>query len=337
MLLDIYNYQHKYYKEFHSFCLKNCARQVLESQGIIDAIYYINCSLELFIESDSESPFNYTVYHGNDYTFLPRFENKIKIHREQGDQKVIWEKTLSKIEEGLPLIILGDVYYLSYQQHYKKNHGSHSFLLCGYTEDYKSVYVVDWYEPHYFKGTLNVDEFNMARGSLNHWDHNPFSGMEIMYGWAQVETDGFVEKPEKLLMDTVNLTIGQYFEGGYKTCNGYCGIEGLEKVRDQLIYMDDIKWNNLRQLHTQLYIGVKSKKLFQLYLKCFNEKNKGAYIDVLVDLLDEIVLAWDILLLSILKGRVIKTTEQQNKIINNFNIVIDKEKGMFDVLNKIKV
>jgi len=80
------------------------------------------------------------------------------------DSDEAWEIARESIDNGVPLVVSVDPYFLSYWPF--KNHLLHGVLIYGYEEDSKA-WVIDGINAVSYKGPVQVDELKRARASTN--------------------------------------------------------------------------------------------------------------------------------------------------------------------------
>jgi len=341
-LISIMEKKQVYIPEYHSYCLKNCIKQVLDYYVSGDSAIFINCSMDFILNviHDPAPSFNIS-YSNNIMPVLPPFDKKVITRKMPNEESLrAWNIAKNIIDTGIPVILGVDVYYLHYQSYYKKNHGSHAVILCGYSDKDDTACIIDWYQPHFFKGNIAREELILARSSENPWDGNPFSGMPIMNAWTEVDPEGWVSKPEQLLESTISLTLSKYFYSGKTDDEGlYYGIAGMEKLTEIIEYNIGSSTEQIRlflkDLHTKLYMAMKGKRLFRFYMgECHKQINIDTLKDVCV-LMNDLTVKWDILLTSILKGSLVGNGQYLIKIISNIKEIINMESGLFELLTKL--
>ncbi len=341
-MISIVKREQVYIPEYHSYCLKNCIKHVLDYYISRDSTIFINCALDLILNVDQSSTQSFDIsYSNNVMPVLPPHDKKVKTQKMSAKESLrAWNTVKNIIDTGIPVILGVDVYYLRYQSCYKKNHGSHAVILCGYSDEDKTAYIIDWYQPHFFKGSIDQEELNLARTSENPWDGNPFSGLPIMNVWTELDPNGWVPEPEHLLERTVSLTLYKYFYHD-KTDDGevYYGIAGLEKLTDiieqHIGSATELKKMFLKSLHTKLYMAMKSKRLFRLYMgECQNHINMDILKNVCA-LMNDLTAKWDVLLTSILKGSFVGNEQYIINTISKLKEIINMEYGLFELLTKL--
>ena len=313
----------------------------MEYDDIKNAPLYINSTLSMIVKED-DSDFQYDIVYDEDSrSVLPQFRSKVRRYTPIDAKTIdVWNENKLKISEGIPIIVGLDNYYLSYHPFYKKNHGRHTAILSGYSEDEKEVYITDWYDPWFFKGTIGFQEFLEARESLNPWDGSVYSGSPVYNNWAEVDKNGWDLEASDLISTTIDLTISQYYCEKKESQNIHKGILGLKKLLDIILKTRDFDLNTkkqfLRDLHYKLFSATKRKKLFRLYLDISQGECKIRELDEAIQLLNYIIMKWDDISIIVLKGSFSKTEEMHQRVIKEISKMIIIEENFYDSLNKIR-
>lgn len=341
MLIDIYNKKQTYNNQNDSFCFQNGIRHILEYYGIKNAGFFINSSLSFIVNVNKMLEYGYSVsYDDNAFSVLPAFKHKA-IRNYPSDQNSIdvWKINKEKIDNGIPLIVGVDAYYLDYTPNYKKNHAGHTFIMCGYSEVKKDINFIDWYDPWFYKGIIKFETFMQARSSENLWDGGVYSGHPICNNWAEIDTEGWDESNLALLFQTIFLTIDQYYSEkcGNNTFNGIHGLKVLLSILND-IKLNDIEYRKLflKDLHTKLYSMVKRKKLFRHYLDIASNDFESNVLKSVIMKLNSIIASWEKFLMLILKAGFYLTDVAYIKIVNHFLLLVQYDEEFFESLYELK-
>jgi len=171
---QILSFNFKYHSDYRYLCLKNCIKQLLDFYNVSNSSLLINSAVEVA-----------AVFDLNDYGFgfvdsniicplQPEInKNALKFFSDSSPDKA-WEANKTAIKTK-PIIVLTDIYHLKFRNEYLKQHGAHFIILFYYDELSNSVGVLDWYEPHFYKGEILLNDFLSARYSENNFSNNPFS------------------------------------------------------------------------------------------------------------------------------------------------------------------
>lgn len=340
IISEMFNRDYTYYDEYQYSCTHNCCRQLLEYFNVKHADFYINTALDLAIEEREDSLYKYRPII-DPSPFLPKYMDKFHEYiPEDQDYSEVWEINKSKIDEGIPIIVCVDVYYLRYTPVYLRDYYIHDFLLCGYSEVDKNVKVVDWYEPWFFKGKLSLEEFKQARFLDNPEMRYLNHGKSVSNSWIEVDRDGWKAEVRDLLYDTVSLSRDQYFgrnrRSGKNIQYGYDSMNLIiSRLRncideDPKLYKEYYKF-----LHRQLYLLLQRKRLFKRTLEEGYKYIPHDSIRQCIDMLNVSIEQWRKLLLFILKSSFVISKEIQLKIIDRFSSLVKKEEVLYGALDRI--
>jgi hypothetical protein len=343
VISNIYYLEKIYYPEYESFCFQNGVRQILEYYGVKHAFLFINSTLSLLLKIDQQSKHGYDIfYNENSRSVLPNYSNKIIRHEDSSDNKImVWEKNKLKIQNDEPIIIGVDAFFLNYLPFYNKNHTRHTVTLAGYDCDKKEVYIVDWYEPWFYKGTVNFNDFILSRNSQNPFDGSVYSGSPINNNWTEIKSDGWDDCPEKLLYDTVQISLDQYYITNNSNKGILQGILALEYLLT-LIKAEELKSINekkcfFNEMFKKIFTVPKRKKLFKLYLALYRMNFNIDFLDKSIHHLDQLINLWDALTLFILKCSQSNKDGAYLKIVNHLQEIINLEKELYSSLYEITI
>lgn len=268
----IINQEIRYDKAFHYHCLKNCLRQLLEYNHVRDAFLYVDVSCELLLhkvgltkyETQMSAPYQNLWEPFREYLERNCFEDE--------EESVSYVRKL--LEKGRPVIVAVDSFFLPYRSTYQKYHGSHAIILTDFIDN--QYQLIDWYEPHFYKGFITEELLRNARGSKNQWDNNPFSGQEIKratyllhpfskeYDREQVFLYGVMQIYQTFYKKRVSFTKSNVFYG-------LDAFKELEKMLPDLLTNSHGGKEQCRKLHNDIFILYIARKLqafyFHQYLK----------------------------------------------------------------------
>lgn len=192
MINPIFNANLEFLPYMKYFCTKSCMVQLLQYYEVENAILYIKAgfSLKLFF---SDSGFGINGIN----SLLPAADAILSSGFSDSFDEV-YEKNQNQLLQGTPPIVLVDTFYLPYRREYQKIHASHSAIFAGFDDN--AVYLIDYYPPHYFRGSISIEEYRKSRCSANPKDLNPFSGIPIKNYWYNIK--------KNKLENTINDCIG---------------------------------------------------------------------------------------------------------------------------------
>lgn len=338
MLLEMYRADQSYPQEYESFCFQSCVRQVLEAYNIPNAPFLINSSLDLLLTKDTASSFGYSVSFLNQ-PVLPDFANLVKQYL-PGDQNPleVWKQNKMRLEEGIPIITGVDIFHLGYTPFYHKVHSEHRVVLCGYSEDQASAYVIDQYQWSY-KGKIELKEFFQARTSACPKDDSPYSGSPIQQIWHEVERDGWAADRTELVAMTLELTMEQYYQQAPERDRIH-GVSALKKIEElfQIFAEGDSSTKTvfLKEMYLVLFFNYSRLKLFSYYMQQSYKQLRLQLLAELLKQLEEDRTKWEAFLRLILKGIYLNDKTMCKKIQDKFQDIIDTEEKRSSILYKLQ-
>ncbi len=273
-----------YDKAFHYHCLKNCLRQLLEYNHVKDAFLYVDVSCDLILHKAGLTTYQTQMSAPYQNLWEPFRKSLERNCFDDEEESVSYVKGL--LEKGRPVIVAVDSFFLPYRNTYQKYHGSHAIILTDYRDNHYQL--IDWYEPHFYKGFLEEELLRKARGSKNQWDNNPFSGQEIKratyllhmftkeYDSEQVFLYGVMQIYQAFYKKRVSYTNGNIFYG-------LDAFIELAKIVPDLLADSPAGKEKCRKLHNDIFILYIARKLqafyFQQYLMT-NRKGDGEKIEI---------------------------------------------------------
>lgn len=321
----LYNRKLEYYNGYESFCYQNCLRIILENKFGTKANLFINTALSVIIKENNGFKLNEV---GELRSLLPSINDSV--HRlyydEDYDENVVFEENIKYMyEHDEPIVVGVDTYYLPYASNYLKNHAKHTLILCGYDLIKREVYVIDWYSPWFFKGTLCIDDFLLARKSKNEDDGTIYSGSPVENNWAYIMP--IEEKTSReLLVETLNITKANYYNN-----------EGIIVALDKLkVYLNNIEDNEeFKKIYYFMYSLYFRKKFFLQYLELYAKDDNIVSESLFVDTLKSSIANWDVMLILILKQSRKSSEKTLNRIIEKIGIIMDEEKIMMKEIDNV--
>lgn len=302
------SYELQYFDEMKYFCLKNCFYQNMSYLGIEHPLLHIKLGLLFKILYNSEKN-TFNSYKHN--LLMPLFDMGSVVYG-CGDN---FDNQFALNLRLLPVIVLVDVYYLPYRQEYRKYHASHSIFLTEYKASEKSVRIVDWYSPYFYKGVVMLEDFIKARNSDNPKDINPFSGFSIKNYWYKIVAENINLNLPEIINNNVNdmkmVTIDEN--------NGiYSGVTAFEKIAiyfDTCLSKPDIALNlACKHLHDELFIFYRAVVLAKKYFE-YVKLSFPDFIDLsITKFITEISELMETLNFYLLKGSVSCSKEKFSKI-----------------------
>lgn len=271
-----------YFDDMKYFCLKNCFYQYMNYLGIEDSLLKLKTGFKFkivyFAHNQSFSVFKHDL-------LLPFYDMNNAISGNGDDFNSIFEENLN----SLPVIVLADVFYLPYREEYKKYHASHAIFLTGYSEKEKIVHIIDWYSPYFFKGTIDFENYKLARGSANPKDVNPFSGFEINNYWYKITTDKMNIDSEFNIIENLNSMKAVECNGQEKAI--LTGVNALNKVIEVSELYLQVEERDLKKvcsyLHDELFVWYRASALSKVFYQEAHSKYKNLISEELLQFINE--------------------------------------------------
>lgn len=337
MLQELIDKDMKFHMEFEYYCFKNCYLQILEYYGVYNAKYFLDCTTDWTYRKGKHEDFSFDT--GDPYSsFLPPFDSKVKKIILKGKRKEeIWNENMEAIQNGIPVVVAVDVFYLSYTPYYQKKHSYHSVILSGYDKSKDEFLVIDWYPPWYFKGRMSRDELDASRGSLNEGD-GILSGTPINYLYTEIERDGFQASTKSLIQIQIQKNLDQYYCGvtsndmvkGYKAINAIiCNVE------ESFYYTKEEQTTFFEKLYGKLFFTPTRKKLFRWYLENALSDNKSFGFVAPIQTLEESIAGWKGLLSLLIKCSMNCSDANLESLIKRFGEIMQKEKQFYYTLYEL--
>ena len=231
-ILDYYYIDHAQNNNiFNFFCVHNASFHLLNYLKVKNPVLLLDCSLKFEVLIDSSN---------NLYPFITRINNDPIIDNDitqlhYADFGLEYDEILKSnriaIENGKPIILGVDQFYLPYHSEYMKTHGAHAVVLCGYKEVAGHIwyYIVDHYRQHNIREKIASEEMHKARSSKNSWNGNINTGGSILYASLELKQNRNKDGEIKYVYETLAKTIEGYFNR-YENSDIIYGIEGLEHI-----------------------------------------------------------------------------------------------------------
>ncbi|MEM8662477.1 MAG: BtrH N-terminal domain-containing protein, partial [Pseudomonadota bacterium] len=171
----------------------------------------------------------------------------------QPDDDLAWQEVREEVIQGRPTMLSGDIFYLDYRE-YTVHFPGHRFVLLGFDEARKEVYVADRLDEK--TETCSMEALRLSR--------NPPDGMSTYNSWGKFYSGSIKntlpdacgialhKTVERMLgLDTSQVDLMNAFNGGQQGMLA-AGLAGLERfceqlplwrersdVSDHLIYVDN--------------------------------------------------------------------------------------------------
>lgn len=313
------------YKDyFKYYCFLNCYYIVLKHFGIDEPLYYLDCHIDFKYEEDG----SHTLF-----TCADKFSSLnpllLKALHFYSDD-TIDESERTKLEKylvlkGIPIIMTVDIYYLPYTPYYKKKHGFHSLIYCGIIDESDEVYIYDWYDPWYYKGTLSCSVLEDARKSLNE-DDGILGNVPIKHLSFYIDDDIQLKNPKLFLQHTLTLLTNKFFSNDLNQ-----GYNALIKLFETIKKLDTEKYDEQKQkleiLYNSLYFVKYRENLLLNYFNVFFSKDLEINF---IKLLEKLIEKWNVLCNQILKVIYKEHADEDiENITNKFFEICQSERNFY--------
>jgi hypothetical protein len=322
--------QLNYEKEYEYFCIKNCIKQILTFCGVHVPIFYINCSLGWQIS------FSENAKHGYSFQTGTLFSNLILSHEQQikdysmkdYDLQSAWENNQLKINQGHPIIVLVDTFYLPYTPYYKTKHSVHSIILCGYTAKTNEFDVIDWYAPWFFKGTVSKTVIEEARLS-NISDDGVLGNTCIDFTWFELQDMNW-QNDNIVYRQNFKCNLDRFFDSSSEgsITKGNSVLYELCDVLEKNINSNDdksVSADFLKDFHSQLFFVPYNKNLFKCYIQHLMQYDCDIANYIEIDKIDKNIDEWRTFLSFVIKCMVSLKSEHRVKLLSDFSFLIERE------------
>lgn len=341
MLIDIYNMPQSFFDEYESFCNHNCTRQILDYFGVDHSVFYINSALSLQTQRKDSSFMGFGISNHTE-PVIPSYKNKITFHEyEYESAEEVWEENKKIINDGIPLIVSVDIFNLEHTPYFKKVHGAHRLILCGYSENHgvseKYAKVIDQYKWVY-KGNINLGDFLASRNSKCDRDEGLFSGVSIKNAWNDVQSKGWDASPCELLVQTIRLTLNQFYEEDKNrdTLKGvYVLRELIQLVKNQQEQNLHLPTPFLQELYSVALLIMARMRLFKRYIEISYSQFSFQEILDLLHHSEENIEKWHRLVRILLKEIFLKKESGDFKVFDKLIELYNHEEKRYDLLLKV--
>jgi len=331
-MTNFYYTDQTYDTSFHYHCLKNCFRQILEYYGVLNAYLYIDVASRFSVTVPKDLEYCTVSNDIASLDVIPVLSPYVK--QQQFNDPQTAEFVLSKnLATGSPVIVTVDTFYLPYQLTYNKYHGSHAIIIC--SESGKDYQIVDWYEPHYFKGCLSKKDLRLSRGAQCNSNDNPFSKINTnYYSWLfQRDISEQLAKisGEFIFEQSIQNVYNNFYnqEQSFLYNNKFFGTSALEKWINYISHIFESEYtlinkNFFQELHNSVFLLYITKRLLKYYIfkykKNFSDVEKALDIDM-----NSIIEAYQNLLFIIMKIKMLMKGNDYKKIIDIMKKILSQE------------
>lgn len=241
---------------------------ILPKLGFFRPEAFLGCLWALSIDPESSST-------RREYDFNAAFPARVKklygitFRKHEGEGKNAWESVEKKIDEGCPVILAADNYYLSHRPAFSRVHAGRTIILEQIDRKESIAYLRDLWTPACRVG-VPFEQLWAAWDSKNPQgpNDNPFfSGYPINRAWFEVTLT-----PEKLVFypdtlvnflreDLERLRAGRE-EGGILT-----GIQGFERFKESVESWRDIDFTGFKERCRNAYLQFLNMASHRVFLR----------------------------------------------------------------------
>lgn len=286
---------------FHFSCVHNACDLLMQFYGVENREFYLDCTLDLKIIPQAHEPAYQVLYRhdpfvdSNFYHFL---------HLSNYSENEIWEMNQASVANNIPVILGVDQYYLPYSKDYRKIHGAHAVILCGFHEG-KECFLIDCIGQSDYRGFVSIEQLHKARISQNSWNGTVNSGGSIQYASITINDDEFHDKPRRLLEKTLSLSYGRFYGPADKADASFYGIEAMQFMLKCLYHQLEADMSAYQQafmdFYTAILYHIKKKELFLHYLKSYLKISPSDHRNDLFQKMNSVYKKWHILMKLCLK------------------------------------
>lgn len=266
---------------------------------------------------------------------LPSEQIKIALYFDH-DPMIAHSRMEELIDEGIPVIVLVDMYYMRYHRAYQKEHGAHAVIITGYNQEEGYVELFDKYglASCDFDGRFNIDELILARNSDN-W-LGTFS-KPINNTWMEVtKSDQFIFNVRK-----VNSILSESYRRMNGEGDGKYGLNRLNAFRRDLMVQlgnghDD---ETLSRFGTYFYASFKalfrSRIRFSVFLREIAPMLHEGQIEEAAQFCEDSAKLWEICSRLALRIAATKNSLYIENLYRQLENIIDQESRVVEKLSGI--
>ncbi len=262
----------------------------------------------------------------------------------ENDSDHAYSRVKELIDQGIPVVVAVDLFYIQYHRAYQKEHGLHYVVITGYNEEEGWYELFDKYKlsSSDFDGRLPIDEIKLARASQNPLNNAMMGEYKrpIQNVWCELEN----YKDFKIQNDKIIATIKESNSrmNSEKQVLGYqCGFEAINTLISDLGNKKAEELCEKSQYMFKTYYNetfktiARSRKRYRIFINELNELVSQNVIAEISELLEESSKHWDICANLSLKLGITKKLTLIDDIINQLKKVVEKEQKIIFSLGKL--
>ncbi len=261
LLEKAYNYNWIYDSHYRLFCIHNCCQLLMQYYGVKNRELYLNCIWDCHVNFDGGFIHGFTITN-NSLPLQEQYSRWYQITFHDVYEEA-WSANCDVINQGNPVIIALDRYYLPYTADYGNRHGAHAALLIGY-DNKKNAYIIDCHPDEVYKGPVSYDDLYKARVSDNAWNGYINSGQALKSA-SLILSPQLPDGGVRQILSSFSALRKQYF----CTTQPDHGQKGLQNALNTILSnMTHVNYEDFFQyLYSQLFPIMQKKILFDYYLE----------------------------------------------------------------------
>ncbi|MCK4258496.1 MAG: BtrH N-terminal domain-containing protein [Halanaerobiales bacterium] len=268
------------------------------------------------------------------------------IQKEYDQEDIAWEYTLELLNEGIPVTVRCDSFYLPFNSFkYQKSHSWHYLIINGYSDKNNTVTIYDGNFRLYNKEIpleiirdarrSKCNGFPVKNASIEIYLPHQIEGLSLDIFMDSMMTNienALSPKPENIYKD--NSYISADFVN-YE--NKMIGVKGIRQLADRLDTFVDIedKSEKVYKLFYNFSDLVEQTQLHSEYIKLIGEKFNIGEIQKMVDDLDYNVQSWLVARNIFLKGLIKSPNDMIERCKKKLRVIADLEEEYFLKMHKI--
>ncbi|OPX45002.1 hypothetical protein CLHUN_12340 [Ruminiclostridium hungatei] len=254
----------------------------------------------------------------------------------QDDRDLAYQRLKELIAADIPVVVVVDLYYMSYHRAYGKDHGAHAVVVTGYDEEEGYIELFDKYSlsSSDFDGRIPVEEFKRARSSEN------FQGAyskPIRNMWMEVEVDSRFHYNDRrwkaIITESCSRMLGEKDVLGFS-----CGLGAIDQLRRSLLLKkQELPAEELFPEYRHYYspafkIISRSRTRFGVFLKLLEAELPRGLAEEAVFQLEEAAKKWEIISNLSLRLAMTKNLSSIDNVCKQLEAIKDNESRAVDKL-----
>ena len=250
-------------RRYFFFCMHSAVQQLLQFYRVPHAEWMIDAGWSCWLHSEGILRLDLEPLIKSRRSWY-----RIEFCQSPEDYPRLWQSNIDALNEGRPVVLGADYFFLPFHPRYQKQHGAHAVLLYGADEAKRTAWVADYNSPFVaFRGEISADDLRRARLSSNAWNGGINSGGSLQAACLDLIIDpqhplqGGPEDVDETLLSVQR----DYFMPDRNE------IRGIHAVERRLRNWDRSEAREMPsrslQLHGELLPLCEKKRLFACYLQ----------------------------------------------------------------------